>query len=166
MSCSRHPRLPFVLPQKEHFFDIEKAFLSLRSDAFQEHLPTMAILIVFRPDDILHPAQFLIGQKLEMKFYLCCRVSAAALEAEPDETVDQTTGHVHDLLDRLLDLVVACRKVQLFHQFVLDGEHHLIIQRLGLGCQIHEAVPGTGPTYHSHPAPIVQVIFDQSRRRN
>jgi len=96
-------------------------------DVLKEHLPKMAILIVFRPDGILHPAQFLIGQKVEMRFSLCCRESAAALEAELDKKVDQTTGHVHDLLNHLLDLVVACQKVQLFYQFVLDGEHHKII---------------------------------------
>jgi len=126
----------------------------------------MAILIVFRPDGILHPAQFLIGLKVEMRFSLCCRESAAALEAELDEKVDQTIGHVHDLLNHLLDLVLVCQKVQLFYQFVLDGEHHKIIQRLGLGCQSHAAVPGTGLTYHSYQAHNVQVIFDQLCKRN
>ena len=67
--------------------------------------------------------------------------SAIVLKAEPDEEIDLPVGHVHDLLDGFLGLVVVGQERQFVDEFRIDGLLDESKKRLCLGRHIDIAVP-------------------------
>jgi hypothetical protein len=62
-------------------------------------------------DRLLYSSDFIVGQGIESTSLLS-RKAAVVLEAETNEQVNPPVGHVHDVLDCLLGLVVLGVRVQ------------------------------------------------------
>ena len=70
---------------------------------------------------MFHASDFFIRQKLEVAYAFPCGESAIVLQAEANEEVDFPVGHVHDLLDGSLGLIVVGQERQFAGEFRIDG---------------------------------------------
>ncbi|MFH1672853.1 MAG: hypothetical protein ABIF87_05450 [Pseudomonadota bacterium] len=86
-----------------------------------------------------------------MAYAFPCGEPAIVLQAEPDEEVDLPVGHVHDLLDGPLGLVVVGQERQFFDEFRIDGLLDKLKERLCLGRHVKKNVYSScGPSACSH----------------
>lgn len=71
---------------------------------------------------LFHAGDFFIRQKIEVVQALLCGEPAIVLQAEADKEVDFPVGHVDDLLDGPLRLVVMGQERQFACQFPIDED--------------------------------------------
>ena len=72
-------------------------------------------------DCLFHASDFIFRQGIKVACTFPRRESAIVLQAVPNEEIDLPVGHVHDLLDSPLGLIVVRQEHQLFDEFRIDG---------------------------------------------
>lgn len=70
---------------------------------------------------MFHARDFLIRQKIEVVCAFACGEPSIILQTEADKEVDLPVGHVDDLLDSALGLIVVGQERQFAGQFRIDG---------------------------------------------
>ena len=90
---------------------------------------------------LLHTGDLFIRQGVKMACAFPCGDSPIVLKAEANEKIDLPVGHIHDLLDGFLGLVIVGQKFQFAGEFRIDGLIYETEKCLRLGRHVDIAVP-------------------------
>jgi len=110
---------------------------------------------------LFHASDFLIRQGIEVACAFTCGESAIVLQAEANKEVNLPVGHIHDLLDSSLRLIVAGQERQFTGEFRINGLIDEAEECLRLGRHIDIAVPSGRIIMNGHAAFFVERVLHQ-----